>query len=400
MKESKFLNSKLLYKIIALFFALLLFFYVNSSQLGNIRSQQNDPGLMSTKSVILNVPLKMNINTDKYFVSGYPEEVAIRLSGPSAMVIATENTRNFEVYADLSQLGVGSHTVKLKVAGLNNELTANIQPATIHVNISRRRNAVLPVQVRFDSGQIAKGYAPGNATSSQQTVEVTGSAKNISRIDSIVADVELPHNLTKSYTRSVMLKAIDANGHLVDVNINPMTVKVTVPIYEATNSKKVPVNLVTSGKGLKDKIYHLSSNTKTVTIRGTKKALAHLDKLDVPVPIMGVVDSQTKTIQITPAINGITGVNPNQIQVDINVADVENHSSAKSASSTSLASYSTSHSTHHSSAKSFASSSISEASSSEASTHSSTEKESESHSKHHSHEASATQTKAEAKSSE
>ncbi|KRN89996.1 CdaR family protein [Ligilactobacillus ceti] len=320
-KKTNYLNSKLLYKIVALFFAILLFAYVNSSHLSSTRQQNNDAGFMSNKAVTMTVPLKINIDSDKYFVSGYPEEVKVKITGPTAMVVATENVRNFEVYADLNGLSLGDHTVKLKTTGLNDELTVSVVPAHVNVKISKKKHVVLPIQVRFDANQIAKNYAAGTAYASQQTAEITGSKQDIKRIDSVVADIQLPSKTQKTYTRSVLLKAIDKNGHLLDVNIYPATVKVTVPVYEALASKKVNIDLIASGAGVAGKKYSFSSETKTVEVKGTKKALADLTTLKVPISIMGIVNNQVKTIQINPSINGITQVNPKVIEVKIVVTD-------------------------------------------------------------------------------
>ena len=103
--------------------------------------------------------------------------------------------------------------------------------------------------------------------------------------------------------------------------ISPETVHVNVPIYQATMSKKVNIRLVSSGKGLSDKEYSFYSETKSVVITGTKDVLSNLETLDVLVSITGVTETQTRTIQITPSLAGITTVVPGSITVKITVSE-------------------------------------------------------------------------------
>ena len=105
-----------MYRLLSLFFALLLFFYVSYQRLGTTRVSDKEVAnskLTTTKTLSLKVPLTLNVDNSKYYVTGYPEEVKVDISGPSALVTTLDNTRNFEVYADLSDLKSGRHTVRL-----------------------------------------------------------------------------------------------------------------------------------------------------------------------------------------------------------------------------------------------------------------------------------------------
>ena len=90
-------------------------------------------------------------------ITGYPQYVRVKVSGPSALVTTTANTQNFKVYADLSKLGIGHHTVKLKTSGLNSELRAALTPEKIKVNIQPRATTTVPVEVRLSSKSVNGG---------------------------------------------------------------------------------------------------------------------------------------------------------------------------------------------------------------------------------------------------
>ena len=329
MKFSKLSNTKFVYSIISLIFACFLFGYVTTDTGANTSGAANKTTLSTQKSATVTVPLKVNVSS-KYFVEGYPENVKVKINGPAALVQTAENTKNFQVYADLEGLKPGKHTVKLKVSGVSHELSANVQPAKVTVTISKKATATFPIQVRFDSTLIGNGYAAGIASSNYSRAKVIGSRSSINAVTNVVANVSLPEGVQHSVTQNVTLEALDENGKPLNVVIEPTTVKATVPIYAATTTKKVNVHLVASGGGDNTKNYSLSTDTKTVTVTGTKQALSRLQSLNVAVPVSGVTSNTTKTVPIDTIQNGIIAVSPSSINVQITVSGQENQNSTQS----------------------------------------------------------------------
>ena len=275
------------------------------------------------------MPLKVNVSS-KYFVEGYPENVKVKINGPAALVQTAENTKNLQAYADLEGLKPGKHTVKLKVSGVSHELSANVQPEKVTVTISKKATATFPIQVRFDSTLIGNGYAAGIASSNYSRAKVIGSRSSINAVTNVVANVSLPEGVQHSVTQNVTLEALDENGKPLNVVIEPTTVKATVPIYAATTTKKVNIHLVASGGGDNTKNYSLSTDTKTVTVTGTKQALSRLQSLNVAVPVSGVTSNTTKTVPIDTIQNGIIAVSPSSINVQITVSGQEDQNSTQS----------------------------------------------------------------------
>ncbi|MEY8663223.1 CdaR family protein [Ligilactobacillus faecis] len=332
MRPTKFWNTKAMYRLLSLVFALLLFFYVSYQRLGSTRVSEKevaDSSLINNKSLTLKVPLTLNFDSNKYYVSGYPEKVKVQVTGPNALVTALENTRNFEIYADLSELGPGTHKVKLKTSGFNKELSVALAPETIKVKIATKKTAKFPIQVRYDSGQIAKDHVAGDPLMSQQTVEITGAKSDVDRVESVVANLNLPTNIREAYSRTVLLQALDKKGTPLNVSLSPETVKVNLPISEATATKEVKLELTKENNGVPGKTYTLSTETKTVTLRGTRSALSRIKTFAVPVSVAGVNSSTTKTVELSPNKSGIAAVSPATIQVMITVSETEENSGTK-----------------------------------------------------------------------
>ncbi len=242
--NDSFFSNIWVLRISSLLLAIFLFVYVNGSKDGFLRQNTrtgNNSALMSNRSATIKMPLQLKVNNQRYVITGYPQYVRVRVSGPSALVTTTSNTQNFRVYADLSSLGVGHHTVKLRTSGLNSELRAELTPETIKVNIQPRATTTVPVDVRLSSRTVGDGYEVGTPRSSMTNVQVSGARDEVHRVARVVAVVNVPKNATSDLHRQVTLQALDKHGRILNVIISPNSVSVTVPISsngETTSSSK------------------------------------------------------------------------------------------------------------------------------------------------------------------
>ncbi|VDG17875.1 hypothetical protein MUDAN_BIHEEGNE_00400 [Lactiplantibacillus mudanjiangensis] len=320
----KFMNSNWSLRLLALLCALALFAYVNSSKTTHTSSlltnSVNSTSTNSNRTVTISAPLELNVNSTKYFVTGYPENIKVKITGPAALVTTTANTQNFKVYANLSGLSVGKHSVKVQVDGLNKELSYSLNQKYIHVNIQPRRTANYKVTADFNHTNVASGYEVGTARLGTSSVKVTGAVNEVSKVAKVVAVVNTDKNLTKSVNQQAMIEALDANGQTLNVVLTPSTTSVYIPIKQATAKKKLAVDLKASGKTEADTSYSFSTTTSSVTVTGTKAALAKLSKLPVEVDVTDVTKTTTKTVDLsTSDEDGVTAVSPSSIKVKITV---------------------------------------------------------------------------------
>ncbi|WP_461226575.1 CdaR family protein [Lacticaseibacillus suihuaensis] len=343
MKLSKFWESAWFYRLLALLLAVGLFAYVHAEDLNDLTpTTSRHNAITATTKRTLNVTLQLNVDSDKYFITGYPKKVALTLEGSTSLVTMTANTMNFQVIANLRKLGPGKHTVTLTTKGLNKDLTYSIKPKTIQVTISDRKTKTMPIQVKYNQDSLAPGYSVDTPQLSAETVSVTGSKGEIDRVNQIVASVPLTRNTKKTVDQTVLLQALDKNGNTVNVVLTPETVQVKLPI--SLPSKKVPLALTQEGKGTSGLAYTLSTTTKTVTVYGAKETLAKLDKLTVPVTVADIGQTTTKTINLVEVEPKLVATAPQTVKVKVTVAPTattnagaESASSAASSSSASSA---------------------------------------------------------------
>lgn len=238
-RNKGFFSHKWVMRLASLVLAILLFAYVNGSKNGflrqNTRNNNENSALMSNKSVTLKMPLDITVDNAKYVVSGYPQYVKVRLSGPSALVTTTSNTQNFKVYADLSNLSSGKHRVPIKTSGLNSELRATVEPKNIAVQIQPRRTVNVKVSVRLNDRNLADNYQTGHPHADVDSVQVTGAQNEVRRVNRVVAYVAVPRDAKDNLQRQVTLQALDRNGQTLNVVIWPATTTVTVPISSKTS---------------------------------------------------------------------------------------------------------------------------------------------------------------------
>ncbi|MCH4171975.1 MAG: CdaR family protein [Lactobacillus sp.] len=361
-------NRPWVYKVISLIFALGLFAYVNVGRLSTTRgSTENNQQVLATKKASVKVPLEVQSDTNRYFITGYPEKVTVHLEGPSALVTTTVNTQNFKVIADLRNLSVGKHVVKLTQQGINKELAYRVAPKYITVDIQPKQTRKFPIQLQFNQESVAEGYKIGTARLSQETVTATGSKTDINKVSQVIANVSVSKGRKTDVDQEVLLQAVDSSGKIVNVLLDPQTVHVNIPIY--LPSKNVALDFSQTGTVDKTAHYDFASDSKTVKVYGVQSVLDKLKKLTVPVDVTGATGTINRTVKINLKDTGLDSVDPNSIQVIIKVTKTGNSdtSDSQQSNASTAGSQSASQQSASSDAQSTASSSSTKSSSSSSS---------------------------------
>ncbi|MDF7672402.1 CdaR family protein [Lactobacillus sp. ESL0701] len=305
-------------RLVSLLIAILLVIYINYTQEGFMTQGQSDRTKQTaTQTRTVKVPLQVSVDTDNYYVVGYPAKVSVTLEGANALVTSTINTQNFRAYIDLTNKSIGEHDVHVHVSGLSKQLAYTISPKTVHVNIQRRKSTTMPVQIEYNKTAVARGYKLGKVTVTPQQVEVTGSRSEVDQIDQIVAKAVLPNGINHSFERQVNLIAEDRKGQQLNVIIEPATAKVMLPISIA--KKEVKLELVPKHENT-SKVYSLTAKNDYVTIYGKQSVLSKINKLTVPVDLSGVNASTTKMVTLKLP-NDVTRASSSKVSVQIKVAN-------------------------------------------------------------------------------
>lgn len=307
-------------RILSLLVSLLLFSYVYSENYGLSTTNQNDAISTTRRETISNLPIEINMDTDRYFISGLPETVVLSLSGPESVIVQTLSASDFNIVTeDLDLLGPGRHTVQLRAENISDELDYQITPSRVNVEIEEKVSIESPIEVLFDASAVDEQYIAGDPILSTESVTLTGPSSTIDRIERIYVRVPAEGNLTNDIQLSTVVQVEDANGNKLNVTIEPQQVDVRIPIdpYEKT----VPIKIVEKGTPVAGKDYELTViGDGQVTLTGSRTLLADVDEVAVEVDISGVRADTVLTVPINASIPTVT-VTPVEVQVNVKVSD-------------------------------------------------------------------------------
>lgn len=302
--------------LVSFLMTMLLFFYASES---NPNRRSSNLSLQTTSNTISNVPIYVDMDSDRYVVTGLPDSVTLRVEGSSSALLAVAGNSSYRVKTpNLNELGPGTHTISLEVTGLPMGVTGVVSPETIEITLENKLTLSFPVTVMVDRNHLPSAYQDGQAVVNPGQVSVTGPDSLMNQIENVVATVTVPENTRADYTTTVVVQAVDATGKPLNVKISPERVQVRVPI--TISSKQVPVVLSSTGSAGKQYSYQLQSDSSHVTILGSKEVLEKISALPVVVDVSQITKTTKQTLALTlPA--GVDSVAPEGITVTIIVTN-------------------------------------------------------------------------------
>lgn len=326
----KMFNNHWVMRIIALLMALMLYVSVNietpapKKQPGPVTSMFPSAPSESAKDTetINDIPVKTYFDQENLVVTGVPETVDVTLSGPTNALLKTKQLKDFEIYADLQDLSIGSHRVQLKHKNISDNLEVNLNPAVITVNVEEKVTRDFPVEVDFiNKSKIKTGYTAQEPIVKPNVVRVTGSKTLIDGIALIKSRVNL-QDADETIETESKVTVYDRDGNILPVEVYPSVVDVTVPI--TSPSKKLPFKLKNEGElGEGLSISNIEAVPNEVTVYGPLDVIDPLEFIDgVTVDLSKIKDDTVLNVDI-PVPDGVTKVSPEKIQIKIDVEKEE-----------------------------------------------------------------------------
>ncbi|KGG80101.1 hypothetical protein Y919_08215 [Caloranaerobacter azorensis H53214] len=299
MARSK--NRNITIKIIAVFFAVILWTYVMS-----------DVNPKITKE-IENIKVEL-VNLDALQISGItlmePKEVTVKvkLSGRRKELIDI-TADDIIAQADLSGYKEGSHRVDIEVRTHDSRIEIeDYYPKQVVFKFDKIVQKQKHVILRL-TGKEGIGYSAGKGVVKPSTVYIKGPRTWVNSVTNVIAYVNL-NNSTEDIITSVPLKAVNDRGKEVEGVIKePKIVDVKIPILKV---KDVPIKPQITGTPLIGyEIINVISEPDHVKIRGPEEIIKDIKEIETePVSADYVAKSISK---ITPLIlpDGIEVVDGN-----------------------------------------------------------------------------------------
>ena len=314
MKNKDFLSSKIIYILISVFFAVILFFKANAVLLKNSSERTNTSETHST--TIYDMPIDLKYDNDRYFVSGYDGTANVYLTSYNQVRLTAEktpDTRSFHLVADLSKAKEGTVEVPIRVVELATGVNAQVDPGNISVTIEKKASKTFDITPVVSEKQLPLGYKLTSISTDKKTVTVTSGASIITQIARVEAVLPSDVILDNNFSGKVFLRAVDSSGKVLPTKLSPTSVKMQVEV--GLPNKNVPVVGQITGKkdsSIKDYAFKLAKDT--VNIAGEQKYIDNISNITANIDVTDI--TKETVIKVPLSIDNVT-TTPNQIEVTV-----------------------------------------------------------------------------------
>jgi YbbR domain-containing protein len=206
---------------------------------------------------------------------------------------------DFRATVDLANVKPDGNPVSLRV----NVTTADprvtileVRPRTIQVTLDQKVSKVVPVLVT--QSDPPAGLQVGEVTVTPAEVTVTGPSAAVNRVVGARVTATIDGSGV-NVDRDVQPDAVDAAGEVVSgVDLNPVLVHLTIPVYTNLANRTLPVNpIVTGTPAAGFRIASVDVEPLIVSVEGDKAQLQSLVAADTaPVPVTGATRNITSQV--------------------------------------------------------------------------------------------------------
>jgi len=301
-------------RIISFILALVLYLSVND--IFHVFVSQDQ--LSGEDTVVINgVPVETIYDKKNLYLSGAPQSVNVKVTGPQSIVRKTESMMDFSVKLDLSRDLVGDHKKKFQVEGLSDKLSYEVQPKTTNITLAEKVSTTHAVEAEINPSRMATGYELVEKQVDPTQVSITGSSDEIAKIAYVKATLSNKTKVTETTTEEAEVGVFDSNLNKLDVTVKPAKVKVTMKVQPI--SKVVRIVPVTRGalpNGLILKGITLSEDE--VELQGKRSTLDGIGDIDVEVNLDNI-NADTSFKEKIPLPSDVSKVTPKQVIVKVDV---------------------------------------------------------------------------------
>lgn len=324
MKKDLFSNNWFV-GIVSLFFALLLFVSVsNESNAFSSVVQSNNSASIESSVTISNVPVHLGAHDEGTFISGMPETVSVRLSGPKN-IISQLSVENFKVMTEsLKGIEAGVKAIRFVVEGLPEKVEYKVTPDLFYGTISTKETVVKPLEYVIGENLVASGYEVIDIAMAFEEVTLSGATDEINKIERVIVAIQQDRPQTATFEEFYRIQILDSQGKPLDINASETEVKVTVTIAPKEGQKSLII--IPVGENENYNYQYAFINASSVSVSGaqvdsvdTVKLLVDVSHLNASGVVTGIVEN----------IDGLS-ITPSQVDVQVTVVPLSNESSQTS----------------------------------------------------------------------
>lgn len=263
-------------KIMAVIFAILLWWIVVNV---------DDPIMTGAYNVEVSVtnPEVITNAGKSYQIIDNTKQVTVSVKA-RRKILDEIKTKNIIATADLREMQDTSVPIRITIDGFEGKYeSATANPQNIQVKTENTQKKTFPITA-VTTGTPRDGYVVGSATTSPQTVDISGPESSIEKISKVVAKVDVSE-LAEDMVAQTDLLYYDAANNLIDKtlltsNCDKNGVSVAVTVWK---TKNVRLNFDTSAIQVADGYFFdsIEVEPETIEVAGTSEILSQLIRLDI-----------------------------------------------------------------------------------------------------------------------
>ncbi|WP_171051005.1 CdaR family protein [Bacillus sp. BHET2] len=316
----KFMESRWFMRIVGLLLAFILYLSVNFDDIQKTANNSNGNSQNAIET-IQDVPLEVFYDSENLEVSGLPDTVNVTVEGSKAIVQQAKTLKDFQVYVDLNDIGIGEHQVEILTQNISDKLEVKLDPDFVNISVREKVTEEFTIEPKFNDSILSNGYEAEGLAVDPQTVKVTGSKDEVDRVAYVIATLDLEEEINENVTREARVQVLDREYNKLDVKIDPEMVDVTVSVVNP--SKSVPVTIKQKGSLPKGTtLESISVEPKEATIFGRQDVLDKVEELLAEVDLSKIKKDSTITVPLSLQ-EGLNKVAPEAVKVKVDVSTTE-----------------------------------------------------------------------------
>jgi YbbR domain-containing protein len=226
---------------------------------------------------------------------------SIRFFAPTDLGLRIDST-TFRATVDLSKVDATGApvTVPVVVVPVDPRIQViDFDPARIIVRLDTVKTQTVPIRVEL--GTVPPNLDTGTPVIEATDAKVTGASSVVGRVTEVVAHVTLDASGI-DFNRMVDLNPVDDTGQTVlNVDVDPVSVRVKVPVFTDRQTKTIPVTpqiVGTPAAGF-EIVSPVTVEPAVVSVEGDANDLASLDAADTAaIQISGASANVVKTVEL------------------------------------------------------------------------------------------------------
>ena len=314
----KWIKRKNTLLLISLILAVVLFLYVDSESTAIITD---------SVEVLYGQKVSVTYNNNSYVIDGMPESVDVTLIGRRVDLYLAKQLSGGIVTADLSNLGEGTHTVKLNydcpIHSVDYKLDPSSVNITVYPKISQTRTANIDI---LNKNKLDKKLSISSVELENPDIVIKGSENVINEVSTVKALIDakkiINPKIGESELDNVKLVAYNSNGDVIkNIEMEPKKIKAKIVI--SSPNKEVPIKIIPTGNLEFGKaINEITTDISKITIYGDQDILDNIDYIPVEVDVSNLNENKSYDIIITKP-SGIKEMSSTNLKVSISLATEE-----------------------------------------------------------------------------